>query len=207
MEYPGNSNNSKASPPQDDIKPVVTGGVRLQKKPLTRRFAETFLSGRSPREIMLDVIHNVLIPAGQDAIRDTAQEALDQTLGRRSSGRRARPSGSSTTFVNYNRPSGVNYQAVTSSAPQASMTQRARREHDFKEFVFDQRVKAQEVLEQLYDRLEKFERVTVRDLYALVGQSASYTDSVYGWTTLQGSGVLPRSGGYILDLPPTQKLS
>lgn len=66
---------------------------------------------------------------------------------------------------------------------------------------------ANEVLTQMFDLLERYEVVTVSDLYELLGVSGNFTDERYGWTDLRGSRVSrARGGGYVLDLPPTEVL-
>jgi hypothetical protein len=86
------------------------------------------------------------------------------------------------------------------------MSQRGRAKHDFDEIVLDQRSEAEEVIDRLYDVVNKYEQATVADLYDLVGLSSNHTDHKWGWTDLRGSGVSRIRDGYLLDLPDPEPL-
>lgn len=68
------------------------------------------------------------------------------------------------------------------------------------------RVEAEETLTQMFDLLEKFDAVTVADLYELSGISSNYMDHKWGWTDLRGSNVTRTRQGYLLDLPQPEPL-
>jgi hypothetical protein len=86
------------------------------------------------------------------------------------------------------------------------MSQRGRAKHDFDEIVLDQRAEAEEVIDRLYDVVNKYEQATVADLYDLVGLSSTHTDHKWGWTDLRGAGVSRIRDGYLLDLPDPEPL-
>jgi hypothetical protein len=71
------------------------------------------------------------------------------------------------------------------------------------DIFLDSRHEADEVLEAMYLLLEKYEVVTVADLYGLLDEEATPVDARWGWATLQGSDIhRARGGGYQLLLPP-----
>lgn len=87
------------------------------------------------------------------------------------------------------------------------MSRRARANFDFDEIILPTRVEADQVLERMFDLLDKYEIVTVADLYDLVGVDSNYTDEKYGWEDLRGADVDRLSrGGYLLDLPRPEPL-
>lgn len=70
----------------------------------------------------------------------------------------------------------------------------------------ESRPEAETVLDNLYDILNKYDVVSVSDLYELVGITPQHTDQKWGWTTLQGAGVSRMRDGYLLNLPEPQPL-
>jgi len=53
-------------------------------------------------------------------------------------------------------------------------------------------------MEELLDR---FEVVSVADLFDMAGISCNYTDNKYGWSDLKGAKVERVSDGYVIRLP------
>ena len=86
------------------------------------------------------------------------------------------------------------------------MSRRARANFDFQEIVLATRVEADEVIDRLFNIIQEFEQATVRDLYDLVGERASFTDEKYGWTNIRTADVRRIREGYLLDLPRPEPL-
>jgi hypothetical protein len=76
------------------------------------------------------------------------------------------------------------------------------------DIILYSRVSAELVLDRLYELLERFGVVTVRDLRELVGLPTTYLDERCGWTKFYASQthILQTNKGYMLDLPPTESL-
>ena len=87
------------------------------------------------------------------------------------------------------------------------MSRRGRANFDFDEIILDKRVEAEEVIDQMFLLLEKYDMVTVADLYDLVGIASNYTDEKWGWTDLRGAGASRVSGGYLLELPRPEPIN
>lgn len=194
-EFPGNSNRGK-----EERKPrvgkIVEGELRTRKKPLGRRFAETFIQGdaRSVREA---VFWGLVIPKVKDMFLDAAWESLQVTLfGENRSGRRT-SSGSSYRYEGRHNPDRV----LSRDRDREPLSRRARATHDFREILFDSRVQAEDALSTLEAAIEQYEQVSVADLYDMAGIDASYTDQQYGWFDLRESTVRKVRGGYIIDMP------
>jgi hypothetical protein len=70
------------------------------------------------------------------------------------------------------------------------------------------RVSAELVLDRMYEVIEEYGYVTLRDLRELVGLPSTYLDDRFGWTELYGSQthIIQAREGYVLDLPPMKEL-
>lgn len=209
VDYPSNSRHPQRDEPDKDkkIEPVVSGEVLRRKKPLGKRFAETFVGGDA-RSVGSYVFLDVLIPAAKDAIADAFTTGIERMLfgETRSSTRRghARSSGPSG-YVSYNRFSSSPGSPSRREEPRGP-SRRARASHDFDEIILATRVEAEEVIDRLFDLVSRYETATVADLYELVGVTANYTDDKWGWADIRGAGVTRVRNGYLLDLPKPEPL-
>lgn len=219
MNYPGNSKMTSSTvqrkvrtekvetPAKPKNEKIVTGEVTRRKKPLGRRFRETFIGGDDVQGVMQYITLEVLAPAAKDMVAD----ALTQTVERmifgetRSVSRRSAVRGSSS-YVSYNKV-GSGTRSVTREDPRPSLSRQARRTHDFDEIVLETRVEAAEVIDKLFIIVDQYGQASVNDLYELVGITGEYTDEKWGWTNLRGANVMRLRDGYLLDLPPTEQLS
>ena len=73
--------------------------------------------------------------------------------------------------------------------------------YEYQNVTFEEYADAEEVLDNLYECLRKYEKVTVFDLYDLAGVAANATDRNYGWVDLRGTKVVSTREGFIIDLP------
>jgi hypothetical protein len=215
-DYPPNSRKSrepKVEPtlpePEKRAEKVVEGEVVRRKKPLGRRFTETFFSG-SGRGVVSYIVLDVLLPAAKDTIADVVSQGIERMLfgEARSVSRRtgSRPSGSSG-YVSYNRYSSQPPSASRREDPRSTdISRRARATHDFDEIILATRAEAEEVIGRLFDIVSKYEAATVADLYELLGITSKFTDDRWGWTDIRGAGVTRVRNGYLLDLPRPEPL-
>jgi len=210
-EFPSNKRPlaRPAKTAKETVEKVVTGKVVTRRKPLTRRFAETFIAEDS-QSVGRYVLLEVLIPAFKDLISDVAREAVDRTLfggGRSGRGRPGFRSSGSSSHVSYNR-----YSSTPQGPPwrrddeRPGISRMARRNHDFDEIVLATRAEANEVIDRLFDLISKYEQATVSDLYDLVGLEAKFTDEKWGWRDMRGVQAVRVGGGYLLDLPRPEQL-
>jgi hypothetical protein len=221
--YPGNAKPNKGAATQQEDKPkvekVVTGKVVQRKKSLGRRITE-FVIGDGSRNAVRYVLEDVLYPAAKDTLVDAITQGVERRVfgeaighGRtRSAGRGGSSGGGS--FVSYNRysgdPRGQGSSTIRRDEPQrgASMSAHGRRNHDFDEIELTSRAEANEVLERMYDLMDKYQVVSVSELYVMLGVVPDFTDEKWGWETLQGSGIRrTRNGGYVLALPRPEPIA
>lgn len=202
-EFPPNSARSKVeaeTPEEKKVESVVSGAVQRRKKPLGKRFQDTFFNGDA-RGTAGFVVASVLIPAAKDMLVETGQQFIERMVygesKRRSFTRGPNPAG----HIAYNR------MGASDRPPPASMSRRARARHDFDEIVLESRGEAEEVLDRMFDLLSRYDSVSVADLYELTGIQSAHTDQKWGWPDLRGSQVTrTRTGGYVIDLPEPSPL-
>lgn len=212
--YPSNSNKQKKTEvPAKETEPkkveqITSGNVVRRKKPLGKRFAETFVGGDA-KGVVGYVVYEVLIPAARDMVADAGREAIERMLygEQRSPHRRggsARPSGANG-YVSYNRFA-PGQSSSRNDDPRPSLSRKARASHDFDEIILASRVEAEEVIDRLFDLVSRYESATVADLYEMVGVTGNYTDDKWGWSDIRGAGVTRVRNGYLLDLPKPEPL-
>lgn len=217
-EFPGNARRAmrptdktekteKVDPVDEKkIEKVVEGSVLRRKKPLSKRFLDTFVGGDA-RGVVGYVMLEVLLPAAKDMVADAVSQGVERLIfgEARSTSRRTgyRPAGIGG-YTSYNR--------MSSSPPaprrdeQRNISRTARARHEFDEIILATRVEAEEVIDRLFDLVSRYETATVADLYELVGISGNYTDDKWGWTDLRGAGARRIRNGYLLDLPRPELL-
>lgn len=217
--YPGNSSTPTPSPDVEKVEETIThkvekvveGNVVRRKKPLGKRFAETFIGGNA-KTVFGYILFEVLVPAAKDTIADVVTQGIERTLygdGPRSTTRRGgggyRPGRAEYTAYNrYSTPSQGSSRTREREEPR--MSHRGRSQHDFDEIILDTIGEANEVLEQLIELVSKFEQATVADLYDLTGIDSTHTDYKWGWKDLRGARATRVRNGYLLDLPQPEPL-
>ncbi len=208
-EYPGNSHSER--PPirpevtrseEPRIERVTVNAVTPRKKSLGKRFVDSFAGGDDAQSVISYVILEVVVPATKDMIAEGASQFVEGLLfgDRRPSARRP---GTRTGYTNYSQYS-------RSSTPRRDepreVTKLSRARFDFAELVISTRVEAQQVLDAMYEALEKYRAISVADFYDLVGMSSQHTDNKWGWESLNSVRIIRVGGGYILDLPKPEPL-
>lgn len=70
------------------------------------------------------------------------------------------------------------------------------------------RVSAELILDRMYEIIDEYGYITLRDLRELVGLPATYLDDRFGWTELcvSQTHIITAREGYVLDLPPMKEL-
>jgi hypothetical protein len=215
QDFPGNSQSQRAKtrpdmPPAEErpnIKRVTTAESVKRSRGLGRKFKETFVLGTS-RDAADYMITEVVIPA----VKNTMIEALQGGIERLFNGETNRVRRYSSAPSGYPAAGHYNYAGI--SKAQAAPTQphrlstRSQTLQDFGEIVIDSLRDANDVVEQMYEILSRFEVVLVSDLYAMTGIQSSHVDRKWGWTSLPGlKPVRTRDGRYVLSLPEPVLLS
>ena len=173
-EFPPNSNVSKNKPEEKDIKRVTSGEVVRKKKSLRKKFTEFFIAGDAKTAIRYAVL-DIALPAARDMAWETVSEGFRSLIFGDSSRRRGSttPQSGPTGYVQYNRYS-MGQSRLPSS--QRAISRQARARHDFDEILLESRTEAEQVIDQLFDVVSRYETATVADLYELVGLASTHTD-------------------------------
>lgn len=173
------------------VEKVVTGPVTTRRKPLSKKFADVFLSS-DMEDVKSYIIFDVVIPGIKDAIFDTISIIL---YGDTRSGSAKRTQGQ--TYVSYSGYSSPK----TKPQRQQTRSRRDRTVTDIQDIIFQSRGEAEEVLGNLVDFIVDYGVATVADLYDLVGITGPFTDNKYGWTDLSSATVVRVRDGYLINLP------
>lgn len=217
-EFPGNAHSNreraaKKAPeeeqPKTEKRVEKLEGVEVvrRKKPFGRRFFETFFGGDA-KTVVNYVLMDVLVPAAKDMVADAVSQGVERTLfgeARSRSRRTGFRGGDSAPWTSYNRFSSPD-RSPQRAEQRREISRASRSRHDFGEIVLDNRVHAEQVLDNLIECLSKYGTATVADLYDLVEVTSSFTDSKWGWTDLRGADISRVRDGYLLDLPRPEPL-
>ena len=176
------------------LESVVSGNVSMRKKTTLKKVADIFFQ-KDINDVKSYLIMDVLIPEIRDALYNLVMNGLDMMLY---NGKRTRKSSSNTMRVNYS----AKYNNQTSIPESSNSSPRTKSGLNFDDVVFDDRMDAEEVLNQMLNIIEQYDSVSVADFCELAGIPGEYTDRKYGWTSLGAAEVKRISGGgYILKLP------
>lgn len=176
------------------LESVVSGNVSMRKKTTLKKVADIFFQ-KDINDVKSYLIMDVLIPEIRDALYSLVMNGLDMMLY---DGKRTRKSSSNTMRVNYS----AKYNNQTSIPEISNSSPRTKSGLNFDDVVFDDRMDAEEVLNQMLNIIEQYDSVSVADFCELAGIPGEYTDRKYGWTSLGAAEVKRISGGgYILKLP------
>lgn len=229
-QFPGNSHNQalhasttprveKSGPanhPEKKIEPIQgLGRVSQRKKSFGRRFSETFF-GSALNETTSYIIRDVLVPAFQNLLIDTATQGLEKMFfGEVRSPNRSRfgvgSRDTNRTHISYDRPSSIRQTSATSSmlSDRGRDVRRERRHmpsSEVRDVFCETRIDADLILERLGDVIEKYEWATVADLKTMMDESPSTTDNNWGWDDVSHARIERTRDGYVIVLPRPEDL-
>lgn len=214
--FPSNAHQPKIAKPElktdqpeePRAQPVVTGTVVRRKKSPIKKFTEMMFG--DTKGIGSAVVMEILLPAMRDMVFEAGKDAMERTLYPDARGSGYRRGISSNGHVNYRAMSGGLVAKAVSLHQDARqpLSRRARSTHNFDEIVLASRREGEDVLAQMFGVVERFEVVTVADLYEMVKLDTSYVDRKFGWNAalLASAGVSRVKEGYLLDLPRPAEL-
>lgn len=194
-EYKSNSHRSKEQEslheplPERRTEKVVTGNVKQRKKTGFSKAASTFLPG-DMNTVKSYILMDVLVPAIKRTISDIVCNGINMLLGEPNRGKKDTV-GAKVSYRQYYRDD----DRRDYTRPRAQM------QYSYDDIIFETRGDAEEVLYRMEELLDRFDAVSVADLFDMAGISCNYTDNKYGWTDLQNAHVERVRDGYIIDLP------
>lgn len=199
-DYKPNSHRSKEQElhepmPEKRTEKVVTGNVRQRKKSGLAKAGSIFVPG-DVESVKSYILMDVLVPSIKRAISDIICNGINMLLGEPSRGKSGSP-GAKVAYRQYyqDRDERPSYNRL-----------RAQAQYSYDDIVFETRGDAEEVLYRMEELLERFDVVSVADLFDMAGISCQYTDNKYGWTDLRNAHVEHVRDGYIISLPRATSL-
>lgn len=199
-DYKPNSHRSKEQElhepmPEKRTEKVVTGNVKQRKKSGLAKAGSIFVPG-DVESVKSYILMDVLVPSIKRAISDIVCNGINMLLGEPNRGK----SGSAGAKVSYRSY----YQDRDERRDYARP--RAQAQYSYDDVVFNNRGDAEEVLYRMEELLERYDSVSVADLFDMAGISCNYTDNKYGWTDLRSAHVERVRDGYIISLPRATSL-
>ena len=205
-QYRSNSNASKSVDiPEKHIERIATG--KKVKQSAGSKFLSEFLAD-DIHSIKDYILWDVLMPAFKNAISDTVTNGIDmllfgQTRTRGSNTiKRITPYSSMYNGVSSNRV--VKYNDIQQES--ARRQSRGLAGYSYQEVVLQTRPEAEDVLAHMRLYLDRYNVVSVSDLYDAVGEVPEMMDTKWGWTDLSGARVERCSEGFILRMPRVEAL-
>lgn len=208
-EFPNNSQRAQQGiPPEVDkqIEKIIEGSATVRKPSGWKRFRQSFIAGDAT-SVGEHVLWNLLIPAAQDAIADMGRTFIDMMIfGTKRNHFGSGPAGGfgSTSKINYGSISSGSRLVVPQNNP---ILEPPRHRFSPNDIVVRSRTEAEDIINKMFEVLERYQAVSVADLYRMVGVSSDYTDSKWGWTNLDNAGTKRTGGGVLLLLPPPTDIS
>jgi hypothetical protein len=203
-DYASNRNRDKEKKEDKKIEKVIVGEVIQKPKPITRRFREIFLGGDA-KQAARYVTADVVLPALRNLIVDMTVKGMERIVFGESSYRRRpieyRPR------VQYNNPiNRMRDPRELGRLPDQPPRYRTER-RSFNDIIFSNRAEAETVVETLLDIIDKYEVVSLADLYELVGLPSTHVDNKWGWTYLKNVEIRQVREGSLIDFPPLEEIS
>ena len=182
------------------LKKVIKGEVGVKKKTLGQKAGEAFLSEETGG-IGNYILSDVLIPAIKDTLADMATSAINMAFYGDTRGTRSSRSRGSSIY----RGEVKSYENCYGNRG-GSRIETVRDRYDVGNIIFSSRGDAEEVLDTLLEAIDRYDMVTVGDLYDAIGEPTKTRDFNYGWTRLGNARIRPNGRGYILELPKVESL-
>lgn len=193
---------------QPSKKPVITGGVSVDKK-------KSNIVKNASLDVKDFIVEDIVIPTVKRTISDIVNNIMTAIADAISGGTdvalfgeniRSRSNGGKR---NYNRMSSNNGTTIiTNNGPGSiNKAELSRRNHDFSAITIASREDAEVALDYLDGLIADYGRATVADFYDTLQISTTYMDRQFGWHTLKSASIQRRSGGgYYVDLPKPIKV-
>ena len=186
---------------KDELVPVVNKEqVIVNKKPLSSKFADAFISD-SAKDVKDYIVMDVIVPG----IKDTIINCLEMIFfGSTSRGRSARVSRIGYDNTSYRAFYQSDYDSY--GAPR----RRERRDRyrddsysdriDYRNIIVRDRGSAEEIVNKLRGRIEKYGEATKSDLFELIDIPSTHVDNNWGWTDVRDIGIRRVTSGYLIDV-------
>lgn len=190
--------NSKTVSSDKKVEKVIKGTAKLKKKrskSFGRRFVESLVT--TDRETIIDsILDDVVVPYIKTAIRESIDTALDMLFnGDRMERRSSRPKIETYSYRDY---------SGRSRETRSVRSGYSNRYFIVDPIILDTREDADELLYSMGDMIQQFGRVSVDELYDMIGKVAPYTAEKYGWKDIKDARIRSVADGYLVELSPAR---
>lgn len=201
-DYKPNSNRFKeeqnnALAEKKKVEKIISGTAKRKKKSLGTKFTEVFLS-EDAGNVINYIFEDVFVPTVQKLFEDVVINGVKFLFHGKS--------------ANKNNSNPVNYVSYRSYSSQDSSNDRfaepnrvngrSRSDYNFDYIELKTRGECERVLEAMDNLIDTYKKVSVADMYEMVGLIPRFTDYDYGWKHIGDAKVERSNDGYILVMPP-----
>lgn len=191
----------EAQKSRERISPVVKHGqVVSTKKPIGKKFAETFMT-EDAKDVKSWLVLDVLIPGIKNTILDLLSMAFFGEVDTRNRRWRSRRD------EKYDRTDYGSYYRSSSDRIDRASSRRRREDRydsddrvDFRNIVLRNREDAERVIGSMRNRIIDNGGASVADLLDLIDVTSRYTDNNWGWDDERDIGIRRVSSGYLIDV-------
>ena len=188
------NDNDESTRPQ--LERVVVGKVAEKKKTPGQRFTETFLNNGDVRSIGSTILIDVIVPAFKEMLFNSIRDGFSMLLW---GDTRASKNRNGNIIRDYTSYSNYSYSSTIHSRPDIPRSDDSPK---YNNLVFENRADAEDVVYHLRESLNRYDSVTIMNLYELVGIGTNSQHNKWGWTDLTNVRIRHVRDGYLLELPP-----
>lgn len=183
------------------LDPVIKNGRVVSTKPSIGKRVKSLFIAEDIGDVKSWLIYDVAIPFVKDTVLDLMETAFFGGTTRRTRGSKRRYSDTRTDYS-------ASYKSQSSKRRERDDRDDDRRNRtaDYRSIVLSDRYDAQNVVESLHDRIDRYGNASVADLLELVDQTSKYTDTRWGWTEPSQIGIKRVSNGYLIDVDRAEAL-
>lgn len=185
---------------REKVSPIVKRDqVVSTKKPLGKKFAETFMT-EDTKDVKSWLLMDVIIPGVKNTILDIlSMMFFGEVDNRRGRGKRRRYDDDRRDYSSYYSGSSSNRERRSSRRKENSYYDSDDRV-DFRNIVLRNRDDAEDLIEEMRRRIKSEGSVSVATLLDLVDVPGRYTDNNWGWDDDRDIGIRRVSSGYLIDV-------
>lgn len=189
-----NEQTALTQTPEKRVEKVISGSARTKKKSDVKKVADVFISediGNVKSYILMDV----LVPAIKKAILDIVTNGVDMILyGEAGRSKKSREASKVSYRSYYDKDTRRDYPVSRSG-------------YDYEDVILNTRGEAEKILDCLDELIDRYQVVSVFDLYELAGLETRYTDNKYGWTDIRNASIIRVRDGYLIRMPKAMPLN
>lgn len=200
-DYPSNSKLSKSE--RTRFKKVINSDVKVSSQKSRLKISDVF-SFTDLNSIGYSLAKEILIPSVKKAIYELITNGSHMFLYGDTAPAKPKGSvipGAKIAYQNfYSSGTNKNNQISSRITRQATYS-------DYDEFEYNSKQEAEMVLDIMNEAIETYGKVSILDMYDMVGVTSSHASDNYGWTNLSKAySERTLDGKYILKLPKVESL-